>query len=319
MTVSRPRREEGAALLTVLAVVLLLAGFATLGLQRLRAASDRIVDGEARAEAQLLANAGTSAALALVTQVKARANQRTAVLEKPIRIELASGRVDVRFRDAGSCFNLNSLALPPQSQSAPTNAPQSRARDLARLLGAAGIPLLEADTLAEATANRLASTGMLWADASEWATVPGVTARHWALAGGLLCALPNREAAALNINSLTPDKAPLLVAMGLAPDEARRALASRPADGWVSANDFWSQATANGIPESSAAQVVGTTSRWMALELVAETPQARVGRRLLLDTVRQPATVAASEWQVVDVRPASDGPDTDATGSGNAA
>jgi general secretion pathway protein K len=315
MSGAHPRHEDGAALLTVLAVVMLLAGFATVGLQRLKAASDRIVDGEARAEAQLLAHAGTSAALTMVTQVKARANRQAEGLEKPIRIGLEGGAVEIRFRDAGTCFNLNSLALPPQSRSAGTVAPQARARDLARLLGAAGIPLLEADTLAEATANRLAATGMLWADASEWATVPGVTARHWELAGGLLCALPNRESAALNINSLTPDKAPLLVAMGLAPDEARRALAARPAEGWVSASDFWATATANGIPESNAAQVVGTTSRWIALDVVAETPGASVGRRLLLDTVRQPATVASSEWQAVTVR-ARDGETVE---SGNAA
>jgi general secretion pathway protein K len=307
--------EEGAALLTVLAVVMLLAGFATLGLQRLKAASDRVVDGEARAQAQLLAHAGTSAALAMVTQVKARANRQADVLEKPIRIELDGGSVEIRFRDGGSCFNLNSLSRPPQSRSAGAAAPQARPQDLARLLVAAGIPLLDADTLAQATAGRLAATGMLWADASEWTTVPGVTARHWALAGGLLCALPNREAAALNINSLTPEKAPLLVAMGLAPDEARRALADRPPEGWNSADSFWAKASANGIPESSAAQVVGTTSRWIELALVAQTPSARVGRRLLLDTVRQPATVASSEWQAVDLRSR----DTDAEEGGNAA
>jgi general secretion pathway protein K len=310
-----PRGEEGAALLTVLAVVMLLAGFATLGLQRLKAASDRVVDGEARAQAQLLAHAGTSAALSMVTQLKARANRPDGGLEKPIRIPLEGGEVELRFRDAGSCFNLNSLALGPQSRSAAPAAPQARPADLARLLAAAGIPLLEADTIAQATANRLAATGMLWADASEWATVPGVTERHWAAAAPLLCALPNREAAALNINSLTPEKAPLLVAMGLAPDEARRALAQRPAEGWVSANDFWSQATPGGIPESSAAQVVGTSSRWIELDLVARTGAASVGRRLLLDTVRQPATVAASEWQAVGAGPA----EGEETGSGTAA
>jgi general secretion pathway protein K len=302
-----PRHEEGAALLTVLALVLLLAGFATLGLERLRAASDRVVDAEARAEALLIANAGTSAALALVMPLKARARLDPQAMARPVTVALGSGRVELRFRDAGSCFNLNSLALPPASRGVAAPAPQARTGDLAKLLAAAGIPLLEADALAQATAARLASTGMLWADASEWATVPGVTARHWAAAGGLLCALPNREAAALNINSLTLAQAPLLVAMGLQPDEARRALAARPAGGWASANQFWSEASAGGIPESSAAQVVGTTSRWVGLELIAETPRARVGRRLLLDSVRQPATVAASEWEAVDLAPPSDG------------
>lgn len=296
-----PASERGAALLAVLAMVILLAGFASLGLSRLRAASDRVTDAEARSDAQLLANAGSSAAVALVSQMKARANRQVGQLEKPVTLAMGSGEVIVRFRDAGTCFNLNSLALPPQAVGAQAAAPQARPQDFARMLTAAGIPQLEADTIAKATAARLAQTGMLWADASEWATVPGVTRRHWDMAGGLLCALPNREAAALNINSLTPDKAPLLVAMGLGPDEARRALGGRPQQGWNSSTDFWEQASRSGVPDTAAAQVVGTTSRWIALDLVATTQRARVGRTLLLDTLRQPASIAASTWQSVEI------------------
>jgi general secretion pathway protein K len=293
--------ERGAALLAVLAMVILLAGFATLGLSRLRAATDRVNDAEARSAAQLLANAGTAAALTLVAQVKAQSVRQAGRLDAALAIPVGGGRVDVRFRDGGSCFNLNSLVPPPAGAGGASQPAQARPQDFARLLAAAGIPLLEADTLAKATANRLAATGMLWADASEWAQVPGVSAAHWRAAGALLCALPNREAAALNINSLTPEKAPLLAAMGLGPDEARRALAGRPAEGWASAGDFWQQASGSGIPDSPGAQVVGTTSRWVAVTLVATTSRARVSRELLLDTIRQPALVAASSWGPVQV------------------
>jgi Tfp pilus assembly protein PilX len=51
------RSERGAALLAVLAMVVLLAGFATVGLERLKAAGNRITEAEARTEAQLLASA----------------------------------------------------------------------------------------------------------------------------------------------------------------------------------------------------------------------------------------------------------------------
>jgi len=169
------------------------------------------------------------------------------------------------------------------------------------MLAAAGIPDLEADALSKATAVRLASSRSLWADASEWTMVQGVTAAHWQAVGQLLCALPNREASALNINSLTADKAPLLVAMGLGPDEARRALANRPREGWTSATDFWLEASPGGTPDTAGAQVVGTTSRWIRVSLLATTARARVGRELLLDTLRQPATVAASTWKMVEV------------------
>ncbi|MBS3961123.1 MAG: type II secretion system minor pseudopilin GspK [Sandarakinorhabdus sp.] len=296
-----PPAERGAALLAVLAMVILLSGFASVGLSRLKATTDRVTDAEARSEAQLLASAGTAAAALMVGQVKARANRQPAILAQPVLVPVGSGEVVVRFADAGSCFNLNSLAPQAPGAGGAAGSTQSRPQDFARMLAAAGIPDLEADALSKATAVRLASSRSLWADASEWTMVQGVTAAHWQAVGQLLCALPNREASALNINSLTADKAPLLVAMGLGPDEARRALANRPREGWTSATDFWLEASPGGTPDTAGAQVVGTTSRWIRVSLLATTARARVGRELLLDTLRQPATVAASTWKMVEV------------------
>ncbi len=298
-----PSSEQGAALLAVLAMVLLLAGFASLGLSRLRAATDRITDAEGRSEAQLLAHSGTTAALGLIHQLKAQARGRPGMLQEPILVPLGEDRVELRFSDGGNCFNLNSLTRAQANTSTGETQAQSRAADFARLLVATGIPSLEASTVAQATASRLSQTGMLWADASEWVTVPGVTAKHWQLAGPLLCALPNREVTAININSLKPDQAPLLTAMGLSTDEARRALANRPPQGWSSAGEFWQQASANSTPDTAAANMVGVTSRWIGLRVVARTPRAAVGRELLLDTVRQPARVAASRWLAVEEQP----------------
>lgn len=297
------RSERGAALLAVLAMVMLLAGFASLGLSRLRLATDRITDAEGRSEAQILAYSGTVAALGLIHQLKAQSRGRPGLLQAPIRVPVGSGQVVLHFDDAGNCFNLNSLARAPTTASAGEPQAQSRATDLARLLTATGIPSLEASTVAQATATRLSQTGMLWADASEWVTVPGVTATHWKLAGALLCALPNREVTAININSLRADQAPLLTAMGLGADEARLALASRPPQGWTSAGEFWQQASVTGTPDTAAAEMVGVSSRWMALKVEARTATAAVGRDLLLDTLRQPARVAASRWMTVDTAP----------------
>ena len=298
-----PAGERGAALLAVLAMVMLLAGFASLGLSRLKAATDRITDAEARTEAQILANSGTTAALGLVHQLKAQARGRPGLLQVPIRVPLGEGQVELRFSDGGNCFNLNSLARAQTTASAGEMQAQSRAADFARLLVAVGIPSLEASTVAQATASRLSQTGMLWADASEWVTVPGVTAKHWQLAGPLLCALPNREVTAININSLRPDQAPLLTAMGMGADEARRALANRPEQGWASAGEFWQQTSANSTPDTAAAEMVGVSSRWIGLSVVARTPRAAVGRQLLLDTGRQPARVATSRWMAVEEQP----------------
>jgi len=285
------RSERGAALVAVLAMVLLLAGFASLGLQRLKAATDRALDARALAEAQLLADAGVRAALPLVLLAKAQAARRTDLLERPIPLVMGEGRVMLRLSDAGACFNLNSLSPRPEA-----DAPDANSADFQKLLIAVGIPSQEAGQLARATAERLAAGGILWADASEWLTVPGVTASHWKAAAPLLCTLPVREPSAFNVNALTPEKAALLVALGLSPDEARRTLANRPAEGWASGNAFWSVADPDGAAGSSAAAVVGTTSRWMRLEVRAETAGARAARDVLLDTVRSPAAIAAVTW-----------------------
>lgn len=292
--------ERGAALLAVLAMVVLLAGFATAGLSRLKAAGDRISSAQAQAEAQLLASTGVTMAVSIISRLKAQSRNNLAVIQEPLTFDLPGGKVTARFRDGGNCFNLNSLSRPPATTSTGETPAAARPQDFARLLTASGIPMMEATSISRATANRLAQTGQLWADPTEWAAIPGVTAQHWALAGPLLCALPSRETAALNINSLTPDKAPLLAAMGLGADEARRAIAARPAAGWSSASDFMGSSGNRTEEAGGAAEQLGTSTRWMTLAIEVETAKIRIARDLLIDTLEQPAAVVSSRWRAVE-------------------
>jgi len=297
-----PAHERGAALLAVLALVVLLAGFATVGLERLKAAATRITDSEARAEAQLLASAATTTAAEMSAPLKARLRMQPGLLDEPVEIATAKGSVTLRFAEGGNCFNLNALAAPPVIDAAMARPqPAARPQDFARLLRAVGIPTLEANSIAQATAARLAQTGQLWADPSEWTGIPGVSARHWQLAGPLLCTLPTRERATINLNSLTAADAPILASMGLGTDKARLAVSARPAGGWASANDFMGQ---SGSALDNGGQMddqLGTSSRWMRVRLVATTAEARVTRELLLDTLQQPAQVVYSRWRKVEM------------------
>jgi general secretion pathway protein K len=299
--------ERGAALLAVLAMVVLLAGFATVGLERLKAAGDRISDAQARSEAQLLASAASATAASLAAPLKARLRLQPTLLDEPIILPSTAGTVSLRFAEGGNCFNLNALAAPPAVDSSKSR-PQADARpqDFARLLTAVGVPLLEANTVAQATAARLAQTGQLWADASEWRLIPGVTDRHWQLAGPLLCALPTREQATINLNSLTAGDAPILVALGLGTDQARRSVSARPAGGWASSTDFIGQSSSSADGSGTLDDRLGTSSRWMALTIVATTPRARVTREILLDTIQQPAELVTSRWRSVEIGVAAD-------------
>lgn len=299
-----PRHERGAALFAVLAAVALLAAFATIGLSRLKAATGRVSEAAARNEAMLLAGSGATAARFMVFKVKEKPPSGGLDPAKPVTIRLAGGEVRLRFHAAGNCFNLNSLAPPPAKPGQPPAPPQSRTEDFSRLLAAAGIPLFEAGAIADATATRLGETGLLWADPSEWTMIKGVTVGHWRAAGPLLCTLPNREVAAININELRPAEAPLLAALGIAVDDARRILAARPADGWKTADDFRAQLTTPPPAGNAGAQALSTSSRWIMAELEATTPDARLHRQLLLDTVRQPADIAAVRWGTTEIPPA---------------
>jgi general secretion pathway protein K len=295
------RSERGAALLTVLAMVVLLAGFATVGLERLKAAGTRITEAEARTEAQLLASAATATASGMAAPLKARLRQQPGLLDQPVTVETAAGSIVLRFTDGGNCFNLNALAAPPAAGAMTRPQPAARPQDLARLLVAVGIPLLEANSIAQATAARLAQTGQLWADPTEWAAIPGVTRRHWQLAGPLLCTLPTHDRAAINLNSLSAAQAPVLASLGLGADQARTAVSARPAGGWASANDFVGR---SGVDAQSAGEIesqIGTSTRWMLVELVATTPRARVTREILLDTIQLPAEVVYSRWRGVEM------------------
>ncbi|MFA7440039.1 MAG: type II secretion system minor pseudopilin GspK [Sphingomonadaceae bacterium] len=289
----RPIRstERGAALFAVLAMLALLAGFATLGLQRLRAATDRVSDAEAQAQAMLVAQSGLEAGAHTIHRLKALSRQQPELLTAPITIRINDGRAILRFADASSCFNLNSLA-----PGARGTRPQTSPAQFAKLLGAAGVPPMETREIANATAKLLAEKRLLWADASEWLTVPGIKVEYWAAAGPLLCALPNREATAININFIRPEQAPLLVAVGMEPDEARRALANRPREGWTSGGQFFEAGSSSGTPDTSGAEVVGISSRWLTLTIDASHGDATVRRRYLLDTIANPARVAASYW-----------------------
>lgn len=285
-----PPSERGAALFAVLALLMLLGGFVTLGLDRLRAATTQVSVADNRARAMATARAGVEAALPIVLQMKAAARHEPEKFRQPVHLEIGGGTAILRFDDASACFNLNSLA-PASGASV-----QTKPEQFARMLAAAGVPPMETVDLARATAEYLAATRILWADAGEWLSVPGVTAQHWALARPLLCALPNREATSLNVNMLRPEQAPLLVAVGLDADEARRALAARPREGWTTTNDFWHNASPAGSPETAGAQVVGTSSRWLWLDIVATHDETTVARRYLLDTISSPAKITASIW-----------------------
>ncbi|MCS6987421.1 MAG: general secretion pathway protein GspK [Sphingomonadaceae bacterium] len=281
--------ERGAALLAALALVALLSGLAALGLTRVRAASDAAVELSSRAEERLATLSAVAIAQDLITELKARADRRVAALEAPLALTLGDRRVVFRFTHAGACVNLNAAG---------------GAGGLRRLLDATGLPPAEAERVAEATRIAVERRGLMWAEPSEWRAAVGLAPEAFAPLAPLLCTLPTREPAGFNVNALTAAHLPVLVALGLSPDQARRALAARPAGGFRSTADFW-QAATGAEPDDLPEGLVGTTARWFQLEVTVDGPGGRSRRKLLLDTAVQPARIAASAWLAEPEAPAA--------------
>ena len=105
--------ERGAALLSVLLMVAVLAVIAATTLDRLTLSSKLAANGNALAQARMFTYAAESIAAARIEDLVARDAAQTTLagdwLGKPQSLPIPIGSATATLRDAGNCFNLNSL------------------------------------------------------------------------------------------------------------------------------------------------------------------------------------------------------------------
>ena len=168
------------------------------------------------------------------------------------RVALPGGGVaQVRVRDGGNCFNVNSVVSgDPRTRLA--RRPSGVAQ-LTGLMQALRVPEGEARRIAEAAADWADSDAVpspggaedgaygggdlpyrtgntLFADVGELGALAGMTPEIMARLRPWLCALPTTELSPLNFNTLLPEQAPLLAMLApgqLDVERARRVLAAR--------------------------------------------------------------------------------------------
>ena len=106
-------RERGAALLSVLLLVAVMAVIAAVMLDRLNLATRLAGNGQAMTQARLYATSAETLAMARVKAMVDASPDRTVdrggLLGRDFPLPLARGMVMARVDDAGNCFNLNSL------------------------------------------------------------------------------------------------------------------------------------------------------------------------------------------------------------------
>ncbi|MGR6841072.1 type II secretion system minor pseudopilin GspK [Aliivibrio wodanis] len=213
------------------------------------------------------------------------------------------------IKDKQACFNLNAL-----SQVKPSSDPSQRpflVKVWMNLLESVEIENYLAEVIADSTWEYLDEDDMVrsmsgvedstyqsfkpaylapnsWiGDASELRAINGVTAEVIEKVSSLVCAIPS-DNWYLNINTLTPDNANVLVALfspNLSESDARSLLEDRPFDGWNSIDDFLAESVISRIDAKTRKQAkpyLSVSSQFFELDAQVLVEDSRVRVRSLL-------------------------------------
>lgn len=317
----RPQ-ERGAALLTVLLLVAVMATVSATALDRLtlatRLAGNAGLAGQGR---QWLMMAEELAAVRLEDMLAANPTKTTLAggwHGSPRAIALPDGaRVTARVTDGGNCFNLNSLAA--QTGEGLLIVRPSAVEQFAALMTTLGVEPAAATRIAAASADwidsdtvplpagaedgggRLAANRAM-AHEGEIGSVAGVTAPIAVMLRPWICALPTHDLSPLNVNTLAPEQAPLLTMLApaqITPDRARAALAQRQVAGFGSPTAFWqSEALSSLVIPPEAAEQVKVKSSFFRLQANVAGGGQSVGETALLAERGGRVRLVRREWSV---------------------
>ena len=318
-------RERGAALLTVLLLVAMIAVLAGTALERLRLTTRLAANALGGEQARGYARAAEALATSKVTDMLGTSRDRVTLAggwsNRPFGLPLPGGGLAVaRVTDGGNCFNLNSLVSRQGSNVYTSTQSFTQRLQFVRLMRLVGVPAQAAERIAPATADWIdtdqdqqgggaedptylakatpyRTAGTLMADPSELRAVDGVTPDIYARLRPWVCTLPIAETSPININTLTPEQAPLvamLFADTLSVDAARGMILRRPPQGYGSTSTFLNSAGNGATPEGGAGLAI--TSKWFALGIDVTNGASRLQERALIDASRLPARLVARQW-----------------------
>ncbi|WP_237246041.1 type II secretion system minor pseudopilin GspK [Sphingopyxis witflariensis] len=285
--------ERGAALLSVLLLVAVMAVIAATALDRLTLATRIAGSAAAVDQGRAYSFAAEEIALRRVGDLVGRDPAKLTLagdwLARDFILPLPGGEGKARLADANNCFNLNSLVA--ETTPGLFSQRSGSMRQFGALMTLLGVDPGEAQSIAGAAADWIDSdsndgplgaedgvyrsmansylpANRKMADISELRAVRGVSPKIYARLKPWICVLPVAEPVRLNVNTLAPEQAPL-VAM-LMPDQitiadARAALAARPADGYGSSERFWKARSLERLAPGDIGEQAGVTSRWLTL------------------------------------------------------
>lgn len=315
--------ERGAALLTVLMLVSVMAVLSASALERLRLSTRVAANAGAIDQGRAFALAAEQIAANRITTLVEADPARTPVgwVGQETVLPLPGGRAVAVVRDGGNCFNLNSVVTGQAGQ--PLFARPAGIAQFAALMQILGISEQEARRVAVSLSDWIDSddnpqpegaedpayagggtpyktSKTLLADPSELRAVAGVTPALYERVRPWICALPTTDLSPINVNTLTPEQASLLSMLlpeHLSPDRVRALLAARPAGGWEGPYQFWQPLVAQGqVPDMEAVDQAGVRTRWFALNLRVRLGDSEIDETALIDASIPPARLVRRSW-----------------------
>ena len=284
--------ERGAALLSVLLLVTVMSVAALAMLETSLGATSkaRLVDARAQLSWQIIGaqEAGLIGVETLRNTVGGQITEQTPNFRQSVTTPLPSGLLTTWLDDDSNCFNINALREPEAEDGAEASVFVSYEHLLASLeLGEAEIEALRAALVdwldgdgtqslsgAEDTyygrldppyraANVAAST------VTEVRSVRGYSQSLFQRLQPLLCARETTDPSILNINTLRPQDAPLLVMAfsgALSLSDAVEILSTRPEAGWIGVEGLLTHELIQEIaPELRRTELLSTRSRFLKI------------------------------------------------------
>ncbi|WP_156521672.1 type II secretion system minor pseudopilin GspK [Croceicoccus pelagius] len=317
-------KERGAALLSVLLLVAVMAVIAAVMLERLNLATRLAVNSQAMAQARLYAFSAESIVASRLGQLVAIDRSRTidpgGMLDRETPLPLARGMVTVRVRDAGNCFNVNSLV---SGEGERTRLNLTALEQFRRLMDSLEVPPDAAVVISDSVADwidadqdpqvngaedayyqQLAvpyrTAGRRIVDLSELRAMRGMEEPIYQRLRPWLCALPGGEGAKINLNTLRPDQARLVAALTpgtLGVEQVRALLDQRPATGWATVNQAVGPLANAGAPFGPVQlRQLAVTSRWFEARFVVRVDSIVLEERAIIDAGLEPSRVVARSW-----------------------
>ncbi|OYW85307.1 MAG: general secretion pathway protein GspK [Sphingobium sp. 32-64-5] len=323
----RPGRadERGAALLTVLLLVAVMAVLSAAVLERLtlstRLSANSAFMDQAHAYADSAGLLIRSRLGDLVAAEPGKLTAERARLGQPHPVPVPGGSVTVTLQDGGNCFNLNSLVAGKGEEDLKQRP--IAIRQFTTLMQLLGVRPADAQLVALAAADWIDSDSVavrggaedesymggdlpyrtanrMMIDRSELRAVAGVTPAIYNLVRPWICALPVAELSPINVNTLMPQQAPLLAMLvpdKLSLDMARAMIAQRPRGGYGSTVAFWAAPALRGItPPAETGQQVQLMTRWFRAELEVAMGDTAMRQGALYDAQAEPVRLVRKFW-----------------------